>query len=322
MRFGPKEVIQWFEQKGVNIKKEADGRMFPVSNSSQTIIDCFRKEADKLMVELRTSERMQSFSFQNGHWYVLLDNNEQLRCKKLVLTTGNDKHIWNQLKDMGLQMIEPVPSLFTFNIPDAELHELSGVSFPLIKVSTNQREISGPGLITHWGLSGPAVLKLSAWGALELADLNYTFKINVDWMPHVSKADITNELKNSQQADPRKKVTNTIPLDLTKRFWEYICKKSEVREFQNWSETGKKHILRMVDNLKEMPFEVTGKSTFKEEFVTAGGIDLNEINPETFEIKKFPGLYAAGEILNIDAVTGGFNFQAAWTGAWHISQNL
>jgi predicted Rossmann fold flavoprotein len=320
--FGPAELIRWFEKRGVRIKNEADGRMFPVTDNSQTIIDCFRIEAKKKDIELRTTTRLQSFEREQNKWKVILDSGEELMTRFLVLTTGSDKSVWNKLQSLGLRIIDPVPSLFTFNIPDNQLHQLSGVSFQKITVSAGNKQMSGPGLITHWGMSGPAVLKLSAWNAIEFAKNEYHFSARIDWIPDLTQSQVTSVLRDMQQTESRKKVLNVAPFNLSKRFWEYICHKAEIREFQNWSETGKKHFQKLTDTLKNSQFDVTGKSTFKDEFVTAGGIDLDEVDYETFQIKKFPGLYAAGEILNIDAVTGGFNFQAAWTSAWHISEDL
>ncbi len=321
-RFGPEEMIHWLAKKGVKTKTEADGRMFPASDNSQTVINCFLTETKRRGTQLKTNARVVNFSPVDGKWQVDLVSGESLLCKWLVITAGSDKHIWNCLQNLGLRVIDPVPSLFTFNIADSDLHKLAGVSFGKIIVKTRNQEMSGPALITHWGLSGPAILKLSAWGAVDFSQLDYKFKIQVNFLPDITKTEIQEELRKLQQNESRKKVVNTIPFDLSKRFWEYICSKAGIREFQNWSETGKRHFESLTTLLKETPFEVHGKSTFKEEFVTAGGIALEELDQETFQLKKHPGLFAAGEVLNIDAVTGGFNFQAAWTGGWHISQAL
>lgn len=320
-RFGPKETVEWFARRGVTIKKESDGRMFPVSDSSQTIIDCFLKEARMKSIELRTLSKVLDFTPIEGGWRVKLENQE-IKTSKLLIATGSDKHIWEILKTMNFAIEEPVPSLFTFNINDKALQSLTGTSFPNILVKTKGFQSEGPGLITHWGLSGPAVLKLSAFGARYFAENQYEFEVKVDWIPQISGNQILDLLKEEQSANPKKKVRNLSPFGLSKRFWEFICDKSQVSEFQNWSETGKKHFKRIADSLKKMPFEVNGKSTFKDEFVTAGGLDLAEINHRTFEAKSYPGLYFAGEVLDIDAVTGGFNFQAAWTGGWHVASSV
>jgi predicted Rossmann fold flavoprotein len=320
--FGPAEMVQWLENRGVRVKTEPDGRIFPVSNNSQTIIDCFRRAAQSNGVSIRTSSRAINFEARQDGWEIELAEGPALTSKFLLLSTGSDKMIWEKLKAMNLQIIEPVPSLFTFHIDDKELQSLSGVSFEKVKVTALGMEMNGPALITHWGLSGPAVLKLSAFGALDFALKSYRFKIRVDFLPLLKKDQILETFRHFQQNDLKRKVVNTVPFELSRRFWEYICQKAGVREFQNWSETGKKHFAQLTELLKNASFEVTGKSTFKEEFVTAGGIDLSEVDSGTFQITKYPGLFAAGEVLNIDAVTGGFNFQAAWTAGWHVADFL
>lgn len=295
--------------------------MFPDTDSSQTIIDCFLNEARRKKVELRILSKVLDFENSDDGWLVRLEN-EEIRTSKLLIATGSDKHIWERLKAMSLDIIEPVPSLFTFHIEDSALQGLTGTSFPEIVVRTKGLQSRGPGLITHWGMSGPGVLKLSAFGARAFFEKNYRFDINVDWLPRFSESDIINELKTEQASNPKKKVRNFTPLGLSKRFWEFICNKSQVSEHQNWSETGKKHFKRIAESLKKMSFEVNGKSTFKDEFVTAGGISLEEVDPKTFQSIKYSGLYFAGEVLDIDAVTGGFNFQAAWTGGWHVASSV
>ncbi|WP_262489870.1 BaiN/RdsA family NAD(P)/FAD-dependent oxidoreductase [Jiulongibacter sediminis] len=320
-RFGPQQTIDWFNQRGVSIKKESDGRMFPDTDSSQTIIDCFLNEARRKKVELRLLSKVLDFENSDDGWLVRLEN-EEIRTSKLLIATGSDKHIWERLKAMSLDIIEPVPSLFTFHIEDSALQGLTGTPFPEIVVRTKGLQSRGPGLITHWGMSGPGVLKLSAFGARVFFEKDYCFDINVDWLPRFSESDIINELKTEQASNPKKKVRNFTPLGLSKRFWEFICNKSQVSEHQNWSETGKKHFKRITESLKKMSFEVNGKSTFKDEFVTAGGISLEEVDPKTFQSIKYSGLYFAGEVLDIDAVTGGFNFQAAWTGGWHVASSI
>ncbi len=321
-RFGPSDTINWFSERGVSIKKEQDGRMFPVTDSSQTIIDCFQKELSKKNIELRASTKVLSFSKEEDCWQVSLENEEKLETKNLLIATGGDKAIWNQLRSLNLSIVEPVPSLFTFQIQDKFLHELSGTSFESSTVKTKGFRSSGPMLITHWGLSGPAVLKLSAFAARELANQNYSFTITVDWLAEISTEKIVEELRRYQTENPKKKVRSLSVFGLSKRFWEYICNESSVGEFQNWSETGKKHFRKISENLKKKVFHVEGKTTFKEEFVTAGGVCLSEIDPNSFMVNKYPGLYLAGEVMDIDAVTGGFNFQAAWTSAYIVSNSI
>lgn len=321
-RFGPKETINWFESRGVKVKKEEDGRMFPVSNTSQTILDLFHSEIKRLHIHLNSSLRVLNFQQKEGYWEVELNDDKRLNTINLMLATGSDRTIWETLKGMDVKVSAPVPSLFTFKIEDKDLHALAGNSFINACASFNNISTTGPALITHWGLSGPAILKLSAFAAIELEKNNYHFKLKMDWLASLTEEELLNDLRDFQVNNPKKRVASVPLFDMTKRFWEYVCVKSNVGEFQNWSETGKKHFKLFGQNLKRMPFEVLGKSTFKEEFVIAGGVELEQIDLSTFGLKGYSGLYLAGEILNIDAVTGGFNFQAAWTGAWHIAKSL
>jgi predicted Rossmann fold flavoprotein len=320
--FGPKQTIEWFETRGIKLKTEPDGRIFPESNSSQTIIDCFLNEIKKLKIKLITLERIESFEIDNDVWQLKTEKGLAFKTKKLMLATGSDVRIWNKLKDLNFKTIEPVPSLFTFNIKDTQLNSLQGVSFENVNVSILNSNFTnfGPFIITHWGISGPAVLKLSAWAARELEKLNYEFKVAINWLPNKTKEYLINEFKENIHANPKKNVSSNALFGLSARFWKFVCDKSGIAENQKWAETGKKTWQSLSENLLMAQFEVKGKSTFKEEFVTAGGLDLNEIDFSKFNSKKIPSLFFSGEILNIDAVTGGFNFQAAWTGGWIVAQ--
>lgn len=321
-RFGSREVFSWFEKRGVHLKKEKDGRVFPESNSSQTIIDCFLYESKP--VKLFTSERVEIIVKKGSFWEVTTNTQKTFTVKKLLIATGSDKRIWEILTELNFKIAPQAPSLFTFNIKDEKLNELQGVSFPnaIVKILNSEFNQSGPLLITHWGLSGPAVLKLSAWAALELKKKDYLFTISVNWLPEYSKDMVLSEFRANLETNSKKSVLANPMFGTTTRFWKYTCEKSGISEHQKWAETGKKHFQVLADNLLSDRFEVNGKSTFKEEFVTAGGIELSEIDSKTFGSKKHENLYFAGEILNIDAVTGGFNFQAAWTGGWHVAQSL
>lgn len=324
-KFNPTHTIEWFENRGVKIKKEADGRMFPVSDSSQSIIDCLFNAAKKYRVEILTGMRVESIKKLDKIWQVQTQN-QDFEAKNLMIATGSDTAIWRLIEHLGLQIIPPVPSLFTFNIKDKRLNELMGVSFENlgvdIKIRQQKFHAEGAGLITHWGLSGPAVLKLSAWAARELNEVQYQFEIQVNWLNNLSKEIIQKQLHSQINQNPKKNVMANAEFGLPIRFWKYICENAEVREFQKWAETGKKHIARLTELLTQSRYQVDGKSTFKEEFVTAGGVDLSEFDFERFATKKYPNLFMAGEVLNIDAITGGFNFQAAWTGGWIISEAI
>ncbi len=326
-KFNPTHTIEWFENRGVRIKKEVDGRMFPATDSSQTIIDCLMYEARKNGVEIIRNARVEDFEYidsQEFKWKVQVLGERTLQAKKLMLGTGSDTAIWRLLEKLDLKIIPAVPSLFTFNIKDERISDLMGLSVPKAKVKIigTKFESEGPLLITHWGLSAPAILKLSAWAARELNDLDYKFKIEVNWLSISSLEEVKLHLHKQISEQAKKNVMLNAELGIPIRLWKSLCKAAEIGEFQKWAETGKKHIQRLAEQLTTCKFEVNGKSTFKEEFVTAGGVDLSEIDMNSFSSKKYPSLFMAGEVLNIDAITGGFNFQAAWTGGWIIGQSV
>ena len=326
-RFNPTHTIEWFESRGVKIKKEADGRMFPVSDSSQSIIDCLLGAARRNNIEILTNSRVEYFDYmpnERSNWKLRVSGDRILYTKKLMIATGSDTAVWSLLEKLKIKIVEPVPSLFTFNIKDEKLSDLMGLSVPnaIITIQKTQFESNGPTLITHWGLSGPGILKLSAWAARELNASAYKFSIKVNWLGEKNVETVRNHLHNQINTLQKKNVMANAEFGLPIRLWKNLCKAAQIGEFQKWAETGKKHIQRLVEQLTACTFEVNGKSTFKEEFVTAGGVDLSELDFETYSLKQYPTLFMAGEVLNIDAVTGGFNFQAAWTGGWIAAQNL
>lgn len=334
-KFNPTHTIEWFENRGVKIKKEADGRMFPASDSSQTIIDCLMDAARKNKVEILTNSRVENFEYidnQDFNWKIRVLGDKIIHARKLMLGTGSDPAIWRLLGKLDLKIVPAVPSLFTFNIKDERIADLMGLSVPkahLMPYGLTPKTLiptgegsSGPLLITHWGLSGPAILKLSSWAARELNEVNYAFKINVNWLSINSLEEVKLHLHQQISEQAKKTVTLNAELGIPIRLWKNLCKAADIGEFQRWAETGKKHIQKLAEQLTKAQFEVNGKSTFKEEFVTAGGVDLSEIDMNTFSLKKYPTLFMAGEVLNIDAITGGFNFQAAWTGGWLASEGL
>jgi hypothetical protein len=326
-RFNPTNTINWFESRGVKIKKEADGRMFPVSDSSQSIIDCLLGSAQRNRIEILTNSRVEHFDYlpnEKYNWKLQVAGDRILSAKKLMIATGSDTAVWTLLERLKINIIQPVPSLFTFNIKDARLSDLMGLSVPnaIINIQKTNFESNGPTLITHWGLSGPGILKLSSWAARELNAANYKFTVKVNWLANKDLEAVRTHLHNQINAQPKKNVVANAEFGLPIRLWKSLCNAAEIGEFQKWAETGKKHIQRLTEQLTAGSFEVNGKSTFKEEFVTAGGVDLSEIDFETFSLKQYPSLFMAGEVLNIDAITGGFNFQAAWTGGWIAAQNL
>lgn len=326
-RFNPSNTIEWFESRGIKIKKEADGRMFPVSDSSQSIIDCLLDAAQRNRIEILTNSRVEHFDYlptEKSSWKLQVSGDRTLYARKLMIATGSDTAVWALLEKLKIKIVEPVPSLFTFNIKDARISDLMGLSVPKAKVKIigTKFESEGPLLITHWGLSAPAILKLSAWAARELKEANYKFSIQVNWLSVSALEEVRQHFHKQISEQAKKNVMLNAELGIPIRLWKSLCKAAEIGEFQKWAETGKKHIQRLAEQLTTCKFEVNGKSTFKEEFVTAGGVDLSELDFETYSLKQYPSLFMAGEVLNIDAITGGFNFQAAWTGGWIAAQNL
>ena len=321
-KFNTVDTIAWFEKKGVALKTEADGRMFPTSNSSKTIADCLQHTAKKLGIKVLLNTRVKSIQKSNEFWAVETAS-ESVLTDYLVIGTGGNVLMWNELKKLDIELIPPVPSLFTFNATHKLIDGLSGLSFENAKISISKTEFHdvGPILITHRGISGPAVLKLSAWAARELHNMNYNFQVRINWLG-LHAEDVVKVFRSVQEEKPKAYVISQPTFDVPKRMWRRICELCEIDDHRNWAETGKKQINRLIEMLLNFELDISGKSTFKEEFVTAGGVELSQIRPSTFEFIDHPNLYAAGEVLNIDAVTGGFNFQAAWTGGYLAGKDI
>ena len=320
------DTIDWFGKRGVELKIEEDGRMFPVSDSSQTIIDCFNSEVERLGITVLKNHSVKVIEKNEDCWE-LTTSEGIFSTKKLVLATGSNPKIWKLLQDLGHSVEEPVPSLFTFNIKDERITDLPGVATNasvevLDKNSRSILQSEGPLLITHWGMSGPAILKLSAWGARLLAPINYHFGIKVNWLPDHSEEKVLQQLKELKIENSKQTIVKYSQFELPKRLWQNLVKTSGIEENQKWADTTNVQLDSLVQQLKAAVFKVTGKSTFKEEFVTAGGVELKEVNFKTFESKIHKDLYFAGEILNIDAITGGFNFQNAWTGGYLVAKAI
>ncbi len=315
-KFMTGDTISWFEQRGIELKTEEDGRMFPVTDSSQTIIDCFIRECKRLNIEIRTSASLKDFERFEEFWQ-LETNAGTFLARKLMLATGSNSKIWSLLNKMGHSIVNAVPSLFTFNIQDERIKDLAGVATEAeVKIIDSKLESSGPLLITHWGMSGPAILKLSAWGARELNALNYNFSISINWLPGFNESDILERLKELKFSISKQQVATRPQFDLPKRLWKSIVTASGINSETKWANLNKEELINLARQLTAAVYKVNGKSTFKEEFVTAGGVALHEIDFKTFESKLHKNLYFAGEICNIDAITGGFNFQNAWTGGY------
>ena len=320
------DTIQWFEERGVELKAEEDGRMFPVSDSSQTIIDCFLSETRRLGIEVLLNQSVREIQKQ-GNLFSIRTSSAHFSTEKLVLATGSNPKIWKLLEYMGHAIIPPVPSLFTFNIKDSRIIDLPGISTNVaVKVLDEKGktllENRGPLLITHWGMSGPAILKLSAWGARALEPFKYQFKIELNWLENSSEEMVLEELKSLKNTLGKQTLFKYAQFDLPKRLWQSLLKAEGINETLTWAETTRENLQNIANQLTAGIFQVNGKSTFKEEFVTAGGVDLKEVNFKTFESRILKNLFFAGEVLNIDAITGGFNFQNAWTSGFIVSQNL
>ena len=321
--FTSADTQHWFTKRGVPLKTEADGRVFPQSDSSQSIYQCLVKETRRLNVSVVLGKRLKHLTYGEENWKLDFGT-EQNEVDQVVLATGSNKGIYNMLTTMGIAVVPPVPSLFTFNAKQHKQIDLAGLSVPSAEVSINGIKNSheiGPVLITHWGYTAPAILRLSAWHARELSALDYTFTLKINWAGYDHK-ELTTTFKEYATSNPKDKVLSWKGHGLPKRLWQNLFESANLQAYTNWSEIGKKGIVRLVMALCAYEVAINGKSTFKEEFVTAGGIDLAEVNNTTFAITKFPGLYAIGELLNIDAITGGFNFQAAWSGGYIAANSL
>ena len=317
------DTFEWFDNKGVPLKIEDDNRVFPEANTSQAIIDCFQKLVEKLKIKVFTNHGVNSVSRQENKW-IINTKSQVFEADKLVIAAGSSKKVWQLCESLDHAIIAPVPSLFTFNINDKRLLDLLGTSVPnaTVKISNTKLEASGPLLITHWGMSGPAVLKLSAFGARILADKNYQYNVEVNWLSRPT-AKVLNVLLNLKKKEPRKTVILKSPFtEISKRLWERFVVASEIQSTQNWADLNNYQLENLANQLTKGIFNANGRTTFKDEFVTAGGIDLKEINFKRFESKKHKNLFFVGEVLNIDAVTGGFNFQNAWTGGYICANAL
>ncbi|HQA73453.1 NAD(P)/FAD-dependent oxidoreductase [Flavobacterium sp.] len=316
------DTIEWFEKHGVELKIEDDGRMFPTTDSSTTIINCFQNATKQLGIDVLTSHSVQSLYKGDGYWKVET-HHESYLCQQLVMTTGSNPKVWEMLQELGHTIVPPVASLFTFNIKDARIKDLMGIaSLAQVTVKDSKLDATGPLLITHWGMSGPGILRLSAWGARILAERNYQFSILVNWLPETTPEEAATLLKDLKLEHAKKVVSKKSPLALPNRLWESLVIASGIAEDTKWADLSKLQLQQLAAQLTAGEYKVNGKSTFKEEFVTAGGIDLKEINFKTMQSKLHDGLYFAGEIVNIDAITGGFNFQNAWTSGFIVASQI
>lgn len=318
-RFQPADTMEWFADRGIELKIEEDNRIFPESNKSDTIIDCLEMMAESAGVQIKTGVAVVDMrrTEDDTQWHIKTIGGDFFADIVLV-AAGSSKKLWDILKKLGHSIVEPVPSLFTFNIKDERLKGLAGISLPMAEIQIANSELadSGPLLITHWGLSGPAVLKLSSWGAFELSHRMYYFPILVNWVAHLEPEEVLAQMLAEREQNPRKRMQNHTMFGVPLRLWKRLAEYTQIPVTANWADLSNKAVHNFANELTMAVYQVSGKSTYKDEFVTAGGVDLKEVDFKSFRSKLHPTLYLAGEILNVDALTGGFNFQAAWTGGW------
>lgn len=315
--FNTNDTIAWFAERGVMLKTEADGRMFPTTDVSQTIIDCLLKEADQYKVEVLMQTETTAIEKDDAIFKIHLTNDRVLTADFVCVASGGypKTSMFEWLKRTGHTIEEPVPSLFTFNMPNTKITSLMGLSVPsaTVKIAGTKLIETGPLLITHWGMSGPAILRLSAWGARELSIKNYYFKLIVNWLGSMTEQQLREEWQSLRESNAGQKISGKNPFALPNRLWLYLLEESEINPEIRWSDLPSKNQNKLILQLTAQEFSVKGKTTFKEEFVTCGGIKLGEIDPNTMQSRKLPGLFFAGEVMDIDGITGGFNFQNAWT---------
>ncbi|MBM3197653.1 MAG: NAD(P)/FAD-dependent oxidoreductase [Chlamydiae bacterium] len=323
MQFQPRDMIQWLEEKGVSLKVESDGRMFPVTNRSQTIIDCLLTCLQKQGASLLLEQEVVEMQYKEGKWYVKTRGGTSLESHAVLVSTGGSGKMLDLLAQMGIPLEPSLPSLFTFTCKEEWLHMLSGSTVPQAIISLHGTRFSyqGPLLITHWGLSGPAILKLSAFAAKELAQMHYHATILVNWTGE-KESTVQDKLLEAKKQQGSKPVMTTPLFSLSKNLWRAIVFQAHLPEEKNWSQVSSRELQDLKETLIRSHFTMVGKSTNKEEFVTCGGVSLQEISQKTMESKRFPGLYFAGEVVDIDGITGGFNFQNAWTGAFVAAQGI
>jgi predicted Rossmann fold flavoprotein len=317
------DTMEWFENRGVALKMEDDNRVFPTSNSSQSIIDCFLGEAKRLGITVKKNCGVTEITKTPKKWEVKTSFGN-LEADAVIVASGSSKLMWGLLEKLGHTIVEPIPSLFTFNTKDTRLRDLSGLVASSVEVKINGTKLKerGPLLVTHWGMSGPAILKLSSVGARILHEKQYKFSISVDWCFEYDEEDVRETFIEMKENNPKQQLQKTRLFELPKRLWFSFLNYCQIPEDKNWADISKKEMNKLIETLKRGQFSVNGKSTNKEEFVTCGGIDLKDINFKTFESKLQSNLFIVGECLNIDALTGGFNFQAAWTGGYIAGKSI
>jgi predicted Rossmann fold flavoprotein len=325
-QFNTTHSVKWFEEREVKLKTETDGRMFSITDSSQTIIDCLLREANRYKIEVLINAAVTRLNKDGNRIMVALSDNRQLTADYVCVACGGfpKSQMFEWLKLLGHTIEEPVPSLFTFNMPGHAITQLMGVSVEKasVKIVGSKLADQGPLLITHWGMSGPAILKLSAWGARELADKSYHFKILVNWLSDYNEQGLRDQWQQLRHERSAQKIGNRNPFNLPSRLWVFLLNESGIMEHIRWADLPGREQNKLIKNLTAQEFEVKGKTTFKEEFVTCGGIRLSEVDANTMQSKIVHNLFFAGEVLDVDGITGGFNFQHAWTSGWIAAKGI
>ncbi|MER3463490.1 MAG: aminoacetone oxidase family FAD-binding enzyme [Chitinophagaceae bacterium] len=325
-QFFTTDTIKWYEDRGVNIKKEKDSRMFPVTDSSQSIINCLMQEANIYDVDIRMNAEVRELKIENGKWRICFLSNQIIDSDFVCIACGGypKTSMFGWLQNLGHTISEPVPSLFTFNLPKHPITQLMGVSVKKVRVKIEGTKLieEGPILITHWGLSGPSILRLSAWGARDLAIKNYDFKAHINWLPDYNEHTLKETLQGFRTLNASKKISNHNFGNLPNRLWQFLLEQSGIKEETRFADLPAKMENELIKNIVDYIVEVKGKTTFKEEFVTAGGINLSEVDANTMMSKRQSNLFFAGEILDVDGITGGFNFQHAWTSGWIAAKSV
>jgi predicted Rossmann fold flavoprotein len=322
-KFNAQHTVEWFAKHGVQLKTEADGRMFPVTDDSATIVNCLMEAADRAGVNIRLQHALEKIERKTKGFILHFQNGETHICNKIIVTTGGSPHqqSYSWLNALNHTIVPPVPSLFTFNIPASPLKGLEGIALDAaVSIADTKFSFKGPVLITHWGLSGPAVIKLSAFAARWLHENKYQASININWLQDQKPEECIQLIMLFRQDNGRKKVVASSAFNLPHRLWQRLCELSGIDEQKNYADLNNKQVKELSSNLTSMKLLLSGKTTYKEEFVTCGGVNLKEVNMQTMESKIVPGLFFAGEVLDIDGVTGGFNFQSAWSTAFIAAQ--
>ncbi|MFM9007701.1 MAG: NAD(P)/FAD-dependent oxidoreductase [Bacteroidota bacterium] len=324
-RFGPSDTVEWFESHAVQVKTESDGRIFPVCDDSAAVVSALRQACESSGVEVRTGCGIKEIERKGRHWICLLENGSSIEADAVLIAAGSSPQVWRMLQSLGLHMHDQVPSLFTFHIRDKALQNLSGVAVQEVELNLTECGFSshGPLLFTHWGISGPAVLRLSAFAARSLAERAYKAELYIDFLPEVHTDRVREQLIALRSSDAKKSVTTASPFPaIPKRVWSYLVERSGISAEKRWADCSNTTLDQLASELKSGLFNINGKSTFKDEFVTCGGVSLDEIDTRTFAARRYPGLYLAGEVLDVDAVTGGFNFQHAWSSSWLAAEAI